>query len=162
MRSLVLLLVVTGCSVHEDDEGELGRFCGDGVVDGEEVCDDGNRVDGDGCSNSCGLPVPLSVSWVIENGAGAELTCAPHADVARIYVQAFEGATPIGAEETFRSPCVAPAGVVVAPAAADTADTYSVIVELVLAADGHVYGVSAPVRVDDSTGSLAHAVITIP
>ncbi len=29
--------------------------CGDGVIDPCETCDDGNRVDGDGCSADCGL-----------------------------------------------------------------------------------------------------------
>src|SRR5262245_14912521 len=27
--------------------------CGDGVVEGNELCDDGNRFSGDGCSGSC-------------------------------------------------------------------------------------------------------------
>jgi len=27
--------------------------CGDGILDGGEVCDDGNTVDGDGCSSDC-------------------------------------------------------------------------------------------------------------
>lgn len=27
--------------------------CGDGILDGGEVCDDGNTVDGDGCSSNC-------------------------------------------------------------------------------------------------------------
>ncbi len=27
--------------------------CGDGILDGGEVCDDGNNVDGDGCSSDC-------------------------------------------------------------------------------------------------------------
>ena len=31
-----------------------GSFCGDGVVQAQEVCDDGNRVDGDYCSADCG------------------------------------------------------------------------------------------------------------
>lgn len=30
-----------------------GAFCGDTVVDQDEVCDDGNNVDGDGCSADC-------------------------------------------------------------------------------------------------------------
>lgn len=30
--------------------------CSDGVVDADEECDDGNRVDDDGCSNECILP----------------------------------------------------------------------------------------------------------
>ena len=28
--------------------------CGDGILDGGEVCDDGNEVDGDGCARNCG------------------------------------------------------------------------------------------------------------
>lgn len=31
--------------------------CGDGVVDPEETCDDGNAIDGDGCSMSCQAPI---------------------------------------------------------------------------------------------------------
>ena len=29
------------------------EFCGDGTVNGSEVCDDGNNVSGDGCSSDC-------------------------------------------------------------------------------------------------------------
>jgi len=34
---------------------ELSPFCGDGVLDQEEGCDDGNNDDGDGCSANCEL-----------------------------------------------------------------------------------------------------------
>jgi cysteine-rich repeat protein len=27
--------------------------CGDGILDGGEVCDDGNTIDGDGCAGDC-------------------------------------------------------------------------------------------------------------
>jgi cysteine-rich repeat protein len=27
--------------------------CGDGIIDGGEVCDDGNNVSGDGCAADC-------------------------------------------------------------------------------------------------------------
>ncbi|HFE44065.1 MAG TPA: DUF4215 domain-containing protein, partial [Nannocystis exedens] len=27
--------------------------CGDGIVSGDEECDDGNKKDGDGCSSDC-------------------------------------------------------------------------------------------------------------
>ena len=33
--------------------GEAASDCGDGLVQGAEECDDGNLVDGDGCSASC-------------------------------------------------------------------------------------------------------------
>lgn len=32
---------------------QLGSYCGDGTKDPGEDCDDGNRVEGDGCGNSC-------------------------------------------------------------------------------------------------------------
>lgn len=34
---------------------ELGCDCGNGVIDGPELCDDGNLIDGDGCSDSCAI-----------------------------------------------------------------------------------------------------------
>jgi cysteine-rich repeat protein len=30
-----------------------GSFCGDGKIDADEACDDGNKTDGDGCANNC-------------------------------------------------------------------------------------------------------------
>lgn len=33
-----------------------GSFCGDGKIDTNEACDDGNKTEGDGCSNSCKNP----------------------------------------------------------------------------------------------------------
>lgn len=33
-------------------------WCGDGLVVGDEVCDDGNRISGDGCSHRCRVPEP--------------------------------------------------------------------------------------------------------
>lgn len=33
--------------------------CGDGVLDSGEVCDDGNNIDGDGCSADCSYIDPL-------------------------------------------------------------------------------------------------------
>ena len=41
-----LLLLSAACSSPSE-------VCGNGVVEGEEQCDDGNRVDDDACSNSC-------------------------------------------------------------------------------------------------------------
>ena len=36
-----------------DDGGTCAEPCGDGVVSDEEVCDDGDGDDGDGCSARC-------------------------------------------------------------------------------------------------------------
>jgi len=33
-------------------------FCGDGIIDSGEDCDDGNDVDGDGCPNDCTITLP--------------------------------------------------------------------------------------------------------
>src|SRR5690606_23497080 len=38
-----------------DPPGPAAPTCGDGEVDPDEDCDDGNVVDGDGCSSTCGL-----------------------------------------------------------------------------------------------------------
>lgn len=48
------LSVISGCSCSsdEDDDGVSGT-CGNGQVDGNEQCDDGNKVGGDGCSPVC-------------------------------------------------------------------------------------------------------------
>lgn len=35
-------------------------FCGDGVVDSNEACDDGNQLAGDGCSKSCSIDEVMS------------------------------------------------------------------------------------------------------
>jgi Notch-like protein len=48
-------------SVDNDCDGDIDEgctpsiFCGDGVVQLSEECDDGNTVDGDGCSSTCTL-----------------------------------------------------------------------------------------------------------
>lgn len=53
------LCPMTCDALEDDDMGSLGvhvaceQLCGNGVVDGFEECDDGNRVDGDGCSATC-------------------------------------------------------------------------------------------------------------
>ena len=50
------------CAIVEDDpEGSLRSVvacfneedCGNGELDAGELCDDGNRIDGDGCDSEC-------------------------------------------------------------------------------------------------------------
>ncbi len=45
----------SGASTGTDTGTETGeaQACGDGMVEGEEACDDGNSVDGDGCNADC-------------------------------------------------------------------------------------------------------------
>lgn len=42
------------CELYSDQCLGVG-VCGDGIIQGSEQCDDGNNVDGDGCSSSCKL-----------------------------------------------------------------------------------------------------------
>jgi len=59
--SLAILLLLSACNSNEvaDTGGNLGTDddledpCGNGVLDSGEECDDGNDVDGDGCSGLC-------------------------------------------------------------------------------------------------------------
>lgn len=156
MRILVsLLLVLAGACLPEDDDDELDLYCGDGVVSGEETCDDGNRDDSDACPNSCGLDIPLTVSWRITNLAGDFVSCTPESDTAKIRVQPYVSGAPGGPEESFIAPCTS-GGVSVQPA---PADEYRVIVEIEWAPTRRLYAASLPIRVDASSGSLAHAVI---
>jgi len=60
----------------------IGEFCGNGVVEGSEICDDGNEINNDGCNTQCttgpnvcdsgvdpGSGEPWVVCGVDENGA---------------------------------------------------------------------------------------------
>ncbi|MCP3684205.1 MAG: DUF4215 domain-containing protein, partial [bacterium] len=47
-------------------EQAIACSCGDGTVDSGEECDDGNLIDGDGCSANCDLEVPDCVDADLE------------------------------------------------------------------------------------------------
>jgi cysteine-rich repeat protein len=47
---LVAMLAAVGCS---DSSNNASGACGNGKLDGNEECDDGNTVDGDGCDATC-------------------------------------------------------------------------------------------------------------
>ncbi len=49
-------------------EGLTITICGDGMVEGVEACDDGNTVDGDGCSSTCELELQTGIPTVSEWG----------------------------------------------------------------------------------------------
>ena len=44
---------ILGCAPQ--NVNDVTTVCGNGYVEGSEVCDDGNRVNGDSCSNTCGI-----------------------------------------------------------------------------------------------------------
>ena len=40
----------------------IPNICGDGIKNSSEICDDGNTVNGDGCSRSCQIEIGLMCS----------------------------------------------------------------------------------------------------
>lgn len=63
--------------LHLDQEGTVHEHtayievtrCGDGVVNGDEQCDDGGEADGDGCSATCKSEAPLCADGSPASGA---------------------------------------------------------------------------------------------
>ncbi len=50
-------------------------LCGNGLKDGLEACDDGNRVSGDGCENNCTITVDIDISCVTHYCQGFRDAC---------------------------------------------------------------------------------------
>ena len=79
--SLVTLLAgAAGCTVSSST-----AFCGDGITDPGESCDDGNNVDGDGCSATCALevtPHTTRATWQLKNIDGSNAGCPAGFDTA--------------------------------------------------------------------------------
>lgn len=50
--------------------------CGDGTVEGEEVCDDGNTIDGDGCSGGCSFE-PTCTAGTCTSRCGDAIVLSP-------------------------------------------------------------------------------------
>jgi cysteine-rich repeat protein len=86
--------VNTDCDLQDDGVANLScPTCGNGVIEGDEVCDDGNAVNGDGCSATCqceglcgpGLPAGCSCPQCPDEGeltlyAGVGKECTTNAD----------------------------------------------------------------------------------
>lgn len=74
--------MVTSDSVDSSGTGASGttapprETCGDGVVEGDEACDDGNTADGDGCPATC-----MASPGMVYVAAGPfEMGCSPQDD----------------------------------------------------------------------------------
>jgi cysteine-rich repeat protein len=65
------------CSISCEDVNIIGGICGDNNLDtGFEQCDDGNNINGDGCSNLCLIelpPAPVCGNNIIESGEQCDL-----------------------------------------------------------------------------------------
>jgi len=51
--------------------GITGSVCGDGNKEGAEACDDGNLINGDGCSSTCAIETPTVCGNGVKEGAEA-------------------------------------------------------------------------------------------
>jgi cysteine-rich repeat protein len=79
-RFLVLAILVVGCAHNsgnsgDDDGSDVPPGCGDGMIGGTEQCDDGNNVDGDGCSHDCMLEAghtAMCGDGILEAGEGCD------------------------------------------------------------------------------------------
>ena len=83
--SLVSILAsgAAGCIISSGDSS--AAFCGDGILDPGESCDDGNNASGDGCSSTCGLeatPHTTHATWKIQDISGANAGCPVGFDTA--------------------------------------------------------------------------------
>src|SRR5437899_8470013 len=69
-RSVVAILcgILIGCSAASSPQ-----TCGNGIVEGQETCDDGNRRDGDGCSATCQVEPAAKVDCAGTQGGEAFL-----------------------------------------------------------------------------------------
>ena len=61
---VICLFATMGLNACSDDSGNTSAegkaTCGNGILEGEEVCDDGNAVSGDGCTKSC----KIEAGWI--------------------------------------------------------------------------------------------------
>ncbi len=61
---LVFATMNTAGEIGEPDDGE-DPFCGDGIVNGDEECDDGNNNDWDGCQAECYMLFDMNGDGII-------------------------------------------------------------------------------------------------
>jgi cysteine-rich repeat protein len=53
-----------------DGDGDGEPVCGNGIIEGDEACDDGNLVNNDGCTNLCMLPA--CGDWLVQPGESCD------------------------------------------------------------------------------------------
>ena len=79
--------------------GEIECVCGDGVVDAGEQCDDGNLINGDGCSETCEVEQPPSTEgctpgyWKQPQHFDSWVTYSPSTLFSSVFDDAFPGLT---------------------------------------------------------------------
>lgn len=163
--ALGVLLVVAACSGggtgRDDDTGDdapLAR-CGDGHVDANEQCDDGNSIAGDGCT-LCMIDAQrmaaIDATWELTDVGGTTAACPSGVDSATV------SATPIDSSGTPTGPAIATQFDCSAGMGTTTmlpATLYSASITLSDHGLTQVFGVSAPQMVDlsDATNKALDA-----
>lgn len=146
--SLVAILGLQACIISTDDD----PFCGDGIRDPGEACDDGNGVAGDGCT-ACSIDgsadALLTANWTLTNIAdGTATTCPPTFDTAAVYSQPVDANNaPVGQPIIDLFDCDDNTGVT-APL---DPGVYQVWVEITSAGGSSVYAKSISAIVDLTT-----------
>lgn len=84
-----------GGSAAESSSGGLEAICGDGIVDADEACDDGNGVGGDGCELDCTQSVGVAAFSV----GGAHACAVSFEGEVRCWGDNFFGQLGIGSTE---------------------------------------------------------------
>jgi cysteine-rich repeat protein len=73
---------LAGCWLAQGDDWEP-PVCGDGRnPQGDEDCDDGNLIDGDGCSSRCHDESRVDVTWTVQSYDGTIAGCPTGDDLA--------------------------------------------------------------------------------
>lgn len=70
--AIALWFAATGAACSGGDTSEPVTACGNGVVDAGEGCDDGNAVDGDGCSKACTPTIGGCGNGVLDAGEACD------------------------------------------------------------------------------------------
>jgi cysteine-rich repeat protein len=154
-------LYLVGDDIHDSDELPPGPppppiVCGDRERQGGEACDDGNLIDGDGCSSTCRIDATLHVSWRLATLAGEPRPCPDGFDVAEVVTQ--EGTFSV--KHMARFDCAAGEGAVIVEQHSPEIG-HDVQVLIKSSATGELYGESEIDHVDlQRRTSTSHAIPT--
>lgn len=80
MKKVINTLICIAMSLSSCDFDDLTNSCGDGMLDTNEECDDGNTINDDGCSSTCKketsstppVSTPVCGNRIVETGEGCD------------------------------------------------------------------------------------------
>jgi cysteine-rich repeat protein len=161
---LPLVIVAWGCGASSPPDVITDEpYCGDGVLDPGEECDDGNNVSGDGCTASCKKEAVvdghvIAASWTFHSLGGQLEGCPTGFDRASVVAVPIDASgTAVGTPIVDTFPCADGAGTTQALAPS----RYQAIVRI---EDQHAnkYATSLPadLNLDTADAVLAADIIT--